>query len=214
MMGELALQHEDTPLCSALAPSLAALTHRLICHGHDPRSCLSALSQLLVVSPDAGSCVLMLLSRTVGSCPVIYLKDLVIFCKLFFIFQVFWVLVACSVTVCAFPNMFLVWIGLCVKSFLRWGNRFLHQMGLNESFWLLLYVWKETPSLDFWRKYGRKLLQVFLNVMFMYLVYLMLIYCISCNAVLSFLWFCFCGKETNTCLENRCYWLVSNKCRL
>lgn len=90
MMGELALQHEDTPLCSALAPLLAALTHRLICHGHDPQSCLSALSQLLVVSPDAGSCVLMLLSRTVGSCPVIYLKDLVIFCKLLFlIFQVF-----------------------------------------------------------------------------------------------------------------------------
>jgi len=90
MMGELALQHEDTPLCSALAPLLATVTHRLICHGHDPRSCLSALSQLLVVSPDAGSCVLMLLSRTVGSCPVIYLKDLVIFCKLlFFIFQVF-----------------------------------------------------------------------------------------------------------------------------
>jgi hypothetical protein len=83
MMGELALQYEDTPLCSALVPLIAALMHRLICHGHDPRSCLSALSHLLVVSPDAGSCVLMLLSRTVGSCPVIYLKDLVTFCKLF-----------------------------------------------------------------------------------------------------------------------------------
>jgi len=90
MMGEMALQHEDTPLCSALAPLLAALTHRLICHGHDPRSCLSTLSQLLVLSPDAGSCVVMLFSRTVGSCPVIYLKDLVIFCKLFFfVFQMF-----------------------------------------------------------------------------------------------------------------------------
>jgi len=190
-MGELALQHEDTPLCSALAPLLATVTHRLICHGHDPRSCLSALSQLLVVSPDAGSCVLMLLSRTVGSCPVIYLKDLVIFCKLlFFIFQVFWLLVGCSFMVCAFPNMFLVWIGLCVKSFQRWWNHILHQMGLNESFWLLLCVWIETfihktsPRLDFWRKCGRKLLQVYLNVMFMYLVYFMLIYFISCNAVL------------------------------
>lgn len=145
MMGEMALQHEDTPLCSALAPLLAALTHRLICHGHDPRSCLSTLSQLLVLSPDAGSCVVMLFSRTVGSCPVIYLKDLVIFCKLFFfVFQMFWLLVGCSLMVCTFPNMFLVWIGLSVKSFQRWWNYFLHRLGLNENFWLLPYVWIET----------------------------------------------------------------------
>jgi len=131
MMGELALQHEDTPLCSALAPLLGALTHRLVCHGHDPRSCLSALSQLLVVSPDAGSCVLMLLSRTVGSCPVIYLKDLVIFCKLFFfIFQVFWLLGVLWWFV-HFLTCFLCEL-VCVKSFQRWWNNFLHQMGLNE----------------------------------------------------------------------------------
>jgi hypothetical protein len=104
MMGELAVQHEDTPLCSALAPLIAASAHRLICHGHDPRSCLSALSQLLVVSPDAGSFVLMLLSRTVGSCPVIYLKDLVIFCKLFFF------------TCQAFVTIgWVFWDGLCIS---------------------------------------------------------------------------------------------------
>jgi hypothetical protein len=80
---ELALQNEDAPLCSALSPFIAALTHRLICHGHDPRSCLSVLTRLLIVSPETGSCILMLLTKTIGSCPVIYLKDLVIFCKLF-----------------------------------------------------------------------------------------------------------------------------------
>ncbi|XP_021931343.1 focadhesin isoform X2 [Zootermopsis nevadensis] len=80
MLVELALQNEDTPLCSILAPFITALTHRLICHGHDPRSCLSALTRLLVISPETSSCILMLLSKTVGLCPVIYLRDLIVFC--------------------------------------------------------------------------------------------------------------------------------------
>jgi hypothetical protein len=87
---EFALQNEDRSLCSVLAPFTAALTHRLICHGHDPRSCLSALTHLLVVSPETGSCIIMLLTKTISLCPVIYLKDLVTFCKLlFFTSQVF-----------------------------------------------------------------------------------------------------------------------------
>ncbi|KAJ4448220.1 hypothetical protein ANN_10234, partial [Periplaneta americana] len=80
MLGDLALQHSDVVLCSALAPLLAALVHRLTRRGHDPRSCLSTLTCLLATCPEAGSCVLTLLSATVTSCPVIYLKDLIAFC--------------------------------------------------------------------------------------------------------------------------------------
>jgi hypothetical protein len=87
---EFALQNEDSPLCSILAPFTASLAHRLIRHGHDPRSCLSALTQLLAVSPETGSCIIMLLAKTISLCPVLYLKDLVNFCKLlFFTSQVF-----------------------------------------------------------------------------------------------------------------------------
>ncbi|XP_023716355.1 focadhesin isoform X3 [Cryptotermes secundus] len=77
---EFALQNEDSPLCTVLAPFTASLIHRLIHHGHDPRSCLSALTHLLAVSPETGSCIMMLLAKTIILCPVIYLKDLVIFC--------------------------------------------------------------------------------------------------------------------------------------
>jgi hypothetical protein len=81
---EFAVQHEDSSLCSLLAPFTAALTHRLIRHGHEPRTCLSALTHLLAVSPEAGSCIIMLLTKTISLCPVLYLKELVTFCKLLF----------------------------------------------------------------------------------------------------------------------------------
>ncbi|KAJ9599853.1 hypothetical protein L9F63_009893, partial [Diploptera punctata] len=76
---DLALQKDDIPLSSALVPVTASLIHRLISYGHDPRCSLSALKQLLAVSPEGGSCVLMIFAKTISTCPVIYLKDLVNF---------------------------------------------------------------------------------------------------------------------------------------
>ena len=78
---DLTLQKDCIALSAALVPFTAALTHRLISFGHDPRCSLSALSRLLAVSLDGGSCVLMIFAKTIGVCPVIYMKDLVNFCK-------------------------------------------------------------------------------------------------------------------------------------
>ncbi|XP_067002022.2 focadhesin [Anabrus simplex] len=77
----VAAEKKDSVLCAAMAPSLASLAQQLVCLGHDPRSCIVLLAQLLQFGQEASSCVLMMMSEMIGLCPAIYLVDVFTLCK-------------------------------------------------------------------------------------------------------------------------------------
>ncbi|KAK7868003.1 hypothetical protein R5R35_010177 [Gryllus longicercus] len=81
-MCEFAVSTKDATLCAALCPRFVSLIRKLAHFGHDPRPHFKLVIQLLHVSVEPSSCVLILLSETVAICPSIYLKEVLKTCKM------------------------------------------------------------------------------------------------------------------------------------
>lgn len=78
---ESALGTLDGPLCLALAPLAAASVRILVTRGADPDPCLGVVIRLLRVSPNAASCVMLLMADTITVCPATFLASIVKSCK-------------------------------------------------------------------------------------------------------------------------------------
>lgn len=78
---ESSLKTRDGQLCVALAPLAAASIRNLVTRGADPEPCLATVYQLLCISPNAASCVILLLADTITVCPATFLASILKSCK-------------------------------------------------------------------------------------------------------------------------------------
>lgn len=78
---ETSLRTRDGQLCVALAPLAAASIRNLVTRGADPEPCLATVFQLLCISPNAASCVMLLLADAITVSPATFLAPILKSCK-------------------------------------------------------------------------------------------------------------------------------------
>ncbi|XP_034247054.1 focadhesin isoform X2 [Thrips palmi] len=131
---ESSLRIRDGQLCVALAPLAAASIRNLVTRGADPEPCLATVFQLLCISPNAASCVMLLLADTITVCPASFLAPILKSCKEIFDLH------ACSeVSMYAVVSALLPWLAspsVLTREALQLGTKLLLEIReAPSSYW-------------------------------------------------------------------------------